>query len=186
MKLEMNLKMKLTRRPHTLIAVLLATCAAGTASAHTAWLEPASDANSWELKFGGHAGKLDPVEPAKLKAVTALDAKGVALPVRRTQGEASVRIAVDGKPALLALHYDNGVHSSTGKGPSVNKPMGEVPGATRGTNAQKYHKTIVAWSAQVTRPQGQPFEVIPLSATPPRAGVPFAFEIRLDGKPLAV
>jgi hypothetical protein len=48
--------------------------------------------------------------------------------------------------------------------------MNTVPGAVSATAAQKYGKTVVRWAPVVTRPIGQPLEVIPVSAEQPRAG----------------
>jgi nickel transport protein len=94
----------------------LALCgAAATATAHTAWLEPDPRPGVWTLMFGGHQGRLEPVTPSKLKAVTAVDARGRALRVSRSVKGADVRISVAGDPALIALHYDNGIHTRTAK-----------------------------------------------------------------------
>ena len=171
------------------LATLLTLAALGlgsAASAHTAWLERTDQANTWKLMFGGHQGKPEPAVPGKLRIVTAVDANGRPLTVRRTVTGADVRLAVAGRPAMLALHYDNGIHTRTATaGPSVERPMSEVPGAVSATSAVKYGKTVVAWAPVVTRPIRQPFEVVPLSAAQPRAGQPMRVQVRLDGKPAA-
>ena len=168
---------------------ILALGLAGLASnsdAHTVWLEPIGAAvGEYRVVFGGHAGKVEPYKPEKLKTVEALDASGRKLSVKRSSGGEGVRLHVDGAPALIAMHFDNGIHTRTAEGPSVEKPMNEVPGATRATYAVKYHKTIVEWQPRVTRPLGQPFEVVPLDAAVPRAGEPVRVQVLRDGKPLA-
>jgi nickel transport protein len=82
------------------------------------------------------------------------------------------------------MHFDNGIHSRPPSGPSIEKPMNEVPGATRATYAVKYHKTIVEWSPLVTKTIGQPFEVVALDAAAPVAGKPVRVRVLQDGKPV--
>jgi nickel transport protein len=166
---------------------LAALALASTASAHTAWLEPApGKPGAWRLLFGGHQGRLMPAVPAKLRSVTAVDAGGRELKVSRAGHGSDMLITVGGQPSMILLHYDNGVHTRTAaRGPSVERPMNEVRGAVSATNAQKYHKTIVTWSPAVARPAGQPFEVVPLSAAAPRAGQPMRVQVRLQGQPAA-
>ncbi len=164
---------------------LLSAAAATAAAAHTAWLERDARAGAWLLRFGGHEGRLEPVVAAKLKQVTAFDAQGRSLRVQRAVGADGVRLVIPGEPALIALHYDNGVHSRKVFGPSVPKPMNEVPGARSATNAQKHHKTIVRWAPLVTRPLGQPFEVTPLTAAQPAAGETMRVRVAMNGRPAA-
>ncbi len=163
-----------------------ALAALGTAAAaHTAWFERDAPSATWRLMFGGHAGRLVPADSTKARAITAIDAAGRQLPVRRLAKGGGLAVSVAGAPALIAMHYDNGIHTRTGSGPSVAKPMDAVPGAISAVNAQKYHKTIVAWSPVVTQPLGQAFEVTPLEGEQPRAGRPMRVQVRLDGQPAA-
>jgi nickel transport protein len=156
------------------------------AFAHTVWLEPvAQSAADYKVFFGGHAGKLETYQPEKLKTIDAVDKSGKPLAVSRKVSADGVRLHVDGSPSLIAMHFDNGIHSRPPTGPSVEKPMDEVPGATRATYAVKYHKTVVDWSPLVTKVIGQPFEVVPLSAQQPKADQPFRIRVLQDGKPVA-
>lgn len=167
----------------------LIACALGfaalSAQAHTVWLEPATAAGEYRVMFGGHAGQLESYKPEKLKTVEALDASGKKLAVKRTVTADGVRIRVDGKPALISMHFDNGIHTRTESGPSIEKPMNEVPGAKRATYAVKYHKTIVDWSPLAVKTFGQPFEVVPLDSAKPQAGKPMRVKVLQDGKPVA-
>jgi len=167
------------------VAGLLAVSSA--AAAHTVWLiQEAGQPDVFWVMFGGHAGAIDPYEADRLKTVRAMDANGRDLAVTRSGGDDSLRLRVAGEPVMIAVHFDNGIHSRTGSGPSVRRPMNEVPGAISATNAVKYNKTIVRWgSAVLTRPAGQPFEVIPQSAEAPRAGRPMQVQVRIDGRPAA-
>ena len=124
----------LPRRRYAGLLAVLALALPIAVSAHTAWLVPVDAAATWKLQFGGHQGRLEPAVADKLRQVSAIDAQGQALPVRRTQDGADITLAVDGQPALLALHYDNGIHTRTGRGPSVERPMNEVTGAVSAVN----------------------------------------------------
>ncbi|MBM0107792.1 DUF4198 domain-containing protein [Steroidobacter sp. S1-65] len=161
-------------------------CCASSASAHTVWLESVDKSTTdYQVLFGGHAGKLEPYRPEKLKQIDAVDRQGKTLAVSRDVTADGVRLHVDGAPVLISMHFDNGIHTRPPTGRSVEKPMNEVPGATRATYAVKYHKTVVDWSPLVTQIIGQPFEVVPLSAKQPAAGEPFRIRVLQDGKPVA-
>ncbi len=174
----------MTKPRSELIFVALMSMSAA-AVAHTAWLIPAGNTGEWRLLFGGHGGELEPSVPDKLKTVEAVDESATALAVERRTDRSDVSITVSGEPAIITVHYDNGIHSTGLTGKAVEKPMTEVTGAVRGVNAQKYGKTIVRWVPIITRPVGQPFEVAPLSNKPARAGIPMSVMVWLDGKPAA-
>lgn len=165
------------------LAILLL---AGPATAHTIWLVPAAGAlDGWRVLFGGHAGRTQTYPPEKLKEVEARDASGKLLPVKRHIMPDGVRLTVQGRPSLITAHYDNGIHTRRSDGPSVAKPLNEVPTGIRATRAIKYHKTVADWAPVVTRPVGQPFEVVPLSAVQPAAGHPMQIRVLIGGKPAA-
>jgi nickel transport protein len=154
------------------------------ALAHTAWMEadPASP-GVYRILFGGHAGQLEPLEPAKLTRIRAFDTRGEALPLQREDGEHGSRLTVNPDTALIALSYDNGIWARDRMGRSVNRPLAEVPGAVEATRALKFHKSILRWAPAVTEPLGQAFEVVPLSAQQPVAGTPMRVRVLVDGKP---
>jgi nickel transport protein len=168
------------RRARLALSIAALTLAA-PALGHTVWLMP--EAGGWRVLFGGHAGAIDPYPAAKLKTVTALAASGARLAVTRRVAPDGVHLTVAGTPSLILAHYDNGIHTKRSNGPSVEKPMDQVPHALGATRAIKYHKTIAAWTAIVARPAGQPFEVVPLSATQPVAGTPMRVRVLIAGKP---
>ena len=158
---------------------------AGTAAAHTAWLEiEDAEAGVWQVWFGGHEGKAETYPPEKLESVAAHAADGASLTVYRDDRADGVRVRADGDVAVWLVFFDNGVWSRPEGGRSVNRPMNEVPGAVSGVSAVKYHKTIVEWGEAATRAWGQPFEVVPLSAAPPVAGEPMRLQVLIDGQPV--
>lgn len=164
---------------------LLALSVARPALSHTVWLLPDSGKGSWHVLFGGHAGKQDAYPPAKLKTVTALAANGKPLKVTRAIRPDGVHLTIAGAPSLILAYYDNGIHTKRSDGPTVEKPMNLVPTGISATRAIKYHKTIAAWTPNVTRATGQPFEVVPLVATQPMAGKPMQVRVLIGGRPAA-
>ncbi len=171
----------------TWITAALLLLLAGNALAHSIWLRQDDDSpDTFRVHFGGHANVPAPHHADKLKSVEAFDTDGAELTVRREGEPTAVQVVVDGSPALIAIHYDNGIHSRTESGPSVPLPMNEVPGAIRATQALKYHKTIVRWGTEIVAlPLGQPFEVLPVDFEEPRAGEPMRVRVLLDGVPTA-
>ena len=165
------------------VAGAAALLAGSATSAHTAWLVRGAQPSTWLLRFGGHQGKLEPAVASKLKAVTALDTRGRSLAVKRLVQGSNVRLAVVGQPSLIGLSYDNDIHTRPPRaGPTVERPMNAVPGATSATSAIKYGKTIVRWDSIATRPLDQPFEIIPQRAVMPIAGQPMRVQVRLNGR----
>ena len=161
--------------------------ACSVASAHTVWLrQDTAQPSQFRVEFGGHAGAIDPYKAEKVREVSAVDADGKTLLVTKSGPNDAVRLAVDGKPVMVLVHFDNGIHTKKATGPSIPQPMDEVPGAVSAVNAVKYHKTIVTWGSDaLLKPVGQPFEVIPVSATMPVAGKPMQVQVRIEGKPVA-
>jgi len=166
-------------------AITVASLSFG-AAAHTAWLEPNDDlVGGYVVRFGGHEGKTEPYDTDKLKAVAAYSADGDPLGVVREDGDGGTSMRVEGKAAVLTLTFDNGIWSRPEGARSVNKPMNEVPGAISGVSAIKYHKTIAQWGETATRTWKQPFELVPVDATPPVAGEPMRIRVLIDGEPVA-
>lgn len=176
----MNLKL------HAVIAAGALILSSGAACAHTVWLEAVADKpGDFKVMFGGHAGKLETYAATKIKSVDAHDASGKALKVARDTTAGGVMLHVDGKPATILMHFDNGIHTRTAAGPTVEKPMNEVPDAKSATHAEKYHKSILVWGPSAVKASKQPFEVIPVSDKAPRAGEPMQVRVMSQGKPVA-
>lgn len=165
--------------------IMIAGAFAIPAAAHTVWLVPEKTGSSWLVQFGGHAGQTNTYPANKLKTVTAVGANGKHLRATRKARADGVHLTFSGQPSLIMAHYDNGIHTTRSNGPSVEMPMDKVPDALKATRAIKYHKTVATWSAIVTRKFGQPFEVVPLSASQPIAGEPMKVRVLIAGKPAA-
>jgi nickel transport protein len=159
--------------------------------AHTAWLQPSENAAanssgaSYQVYYGGHGGTLLDYPAQKVKEIEAIDASGESLIVSRTRDDNAVQVFVEGEPAVITMHFDNGIYTRLDTGESVNKPMSKVEGALSGMSAVKYHKSIVRWDNEATgKVMGQPLEVVPLASTQPVEGEPFKVRVLANGKPL--
>ena len=165
----------------SLLVLLLAACPGW---AHTVWLEPVPGENGiYRVAFGGHEGKEEPYPPEKLKRIDAFDPAGDAVTASHELSDAGVRIHAGSEVAMIALFYDNGIWATVPGERSVNRPLNEVAGATAATNALKYHKTVMQWTPAITRPIGQPFELVPVDSTPPVPGQPMKLRVLIDGEP---
>ena len=179
----------LTRK--SVIARILCTTAAAwllcanPVYAHNVWLEPDTQ-GGYVMQFGGHEGRTEAFDPAKLQRVHAYDLRGreVSCDVQNMHG--GIRVKPDAKAALIAVELDNGYFSSVKpEGDMLPLPMDKNPGAVRGVHARKFHKTVVRWGAVMQKPLGQIFEIVPQAGQAPHAGQPLKVQVLLNGKPLA-
>lgn len=156
---------------------------ASAAHAHNVWLE-ADAQGGYAVQFGGHDGRLEAFDAAKLQSVQAFDRRGRSIDVAITPQNGGVRVQPARQAALLAAHFDNGFFSRVGDGPMVNRPMNENPGATSGVHAVKFHKTIIQWGAIAQKPLGQRLEIVPLTHETPHAGRPMRVQVLWAGQPI--
>lgn len=162
---------------------LLTAMLAGTAHAHDAWVEPLGDA--YALYFG-HTDQRTAFPPEKVRSVAARDAAGQTLVTRLSPLADGMRVDAAGQPALFVVHYDNGHWTKDPvSGKSVNQARTEVPGATGGSHAIKYGKSVMSWSAIAAQPQGQRLEIVPLASAMPPAGGALPVQVLWQGAPLA-
>jgi nickel transport protein len=157
------------------------------ASSHVAWLVPIENkiphTRKYQVYFGGHEDKLQSYPAEKVKVVSAVSKNGAQLNVWRTMDDDKVQIRVDGNPAMIMLHFENGIYTRSANGKLVNMPMNLVDDPLSAVNAVKYHKTISTWSSIVTKPQGQPFEIVPISGNAPTAGEVMQVQVLIFGEP---
>ncbi|WP_380732940.1 DUF4198 domain-containing protein [Sinimarinibacterium flocculans] len=162
------------------VALCLLWGASGSAWAHDAWI--AIDGPAHAVRYG-HTAAGDPYDPAKIRQVRAWSANGdpVAVAVERSADGATATPASDA--AVLTLDFDNGYWSRVG-GQSRNEAR-TVTGAAEGTQSLKYGKTVLSWGDVVTRPLGQPLELVAVSATAPRDRQKVNVQVLHEGRPLA-
>ncbi|MGN1057324.1 MAG: DUF4198 domain-containing protein [Comamonas sp.] len=156
---------------------------AASAQAHNVWLEPDAQ-GGYLIQFGGHEGKLESFDPAKLQSVKAYDLRGREIATQVEQAGSGLRVLPAPKAAMIAVELDNGYFSGPATGPMKNVPMDQNPGSERGVHALKFHKTIIVWNGLTQRDLGQQFEVTPLQGKTPHAGDWLELKVQLNGHPL--
>lgn len=122
--------------------------------AHNVWLEPDAQ-GGYVMQFGGHQGKTETFDHAKLQRVHAYDLRGreVSCAVQSMRG--GMRVKPDAKAALIAVELDNGYFSSVKpEGDMLPLSMDKNPGAVRGVHARKFHKTVVQWGRRHAKAAG--------------------------------
>ncbi|CAM4351861.1 DUF4198 domain-containing protein [Comamonas aquatilis] len=181
--------MSVFKTHQNIIARILCTTAAAwllcanPVYAHNVWLEPDAQ-GGYVMQFGGHEGKTETFDPAKLQRVHAYDLRGREVPSDVKNVRGGIRVKPDAKTALIAVELDNGYFSSARpEGDMLPLPMDKNPGAVRGVHARKFHKTVVQWGAVLQKPLAQDFEIVPLQGRSPHAGQPFQVQVLLHGKP---
>ncbi|WP_326542917.1 DUF4198 domain-containing protein [Pseudorhodoferax sp.] len=153
------------------------------AQAHDAWIESRGD--GFAVVFG-HSDEQTEFAADKVRSALAFDEQGRRLAVQQRPADKAVLLQAERTPALWVLHFDNGYWSKPpGSTTSQNRPRTEVPGATTGTHAVKFGKTVLAWAPVVMQAHGQRLEIVPLTATAPAAGQALPVQVLWDGKPLA-
>lgn len=168
---------------NTLLAAALA--AAGTAAlAHDVWVQPRGDGY---VVLYGHGDKHDAYDHLKLKTLTALDAQGQALPVRRQPvagKDAPATVLVEGQPVLTLMVFDDGFWTKTEDG-WKNLAKDAVKNPLQSAYEMTLAKTVLAWGPQALRVHGLPLEIVPLNAQAPAKGETLQVRVLWEGKPLA-
>lgn len=173
--------MKRIQRNSPALALAVAAVFSMPAQAHDAWTE--ARGAGYAVVFG-HDGKLEDYAPAKVKELVAVDAGGAPLKIAQAATAGGLTFTVAGKPALVALNYDNGFWTKTTEG-LKNLPKNEIAGAISASHAVKFGKTVYAWGPAATKARGQVLEIVPASPNAPVAGKPVEMQVMWQGKPLA-
>lgn len=161
---------------------LLLGAAFNQVQAHDAWVE--ARGGEYVVLYG-HGAEIEAYDPLKVKTVSALDAKGAVLPMSRQISASAVQMKLLGSPALSVMFFDDGFWTKTEEGwknLAKNAVKGEVQSS--GYYVQ-LSKTVFSWSPVVTKPQGLPLEIVPLSAVAPAAGKTVPVQVLWEGRPLA-
>jgi nickel transport protein len=165
--------------------LILAVCAlAGAAHAHDAFFESLSTGGDGKfiVRFADQ-GKPLSYAPSKLKRTWAYNHAGQELSLQQTPGADVVEIKAPADAVMLALEFENGFFSRLPSG-SVEKPMNEVPGALSAVWAKKTGKYVLQWAGPVNKPAGMELEIIPTTASAPKAGDVIKVQVLWQGKPI--
>jgi nickel transport protein len=163
-------------------AALLFGCV--TASAHGIWT-----AERWGETgiVYGHGAEDGAYDPAKVKAVRAIDKTGKVVDAKAIAGDKRAVIEAADDAAILLVDFSNGFYSKGADGKWVAKPKDEVSGATEAGDNWKHNVTIRHLHGEaVPALPAQPLQIVPLAnPTELAAGDMFKVRVLYDGKPLA-
>ncbi|MBI5528764.1 MAG: DUF4198 domain-containing protein [Deltaproteobacteria bacterium] len=154
-----------------------------SAYAHDLWIE--KKGAEYVLQYGHRGGELMPIEAAKLKAVTCVDAKGAKsdfLPGASFQPKA---VTFKGTCACLSAFYHGGFFSLTPDG-EQNLPKNKVNDAVKSWESREFVKFVDAAAAGAQKPVGEQIEIVPVTnLTKLKEGDKATFKVLVDGAPVA-
>jgi len=164
------------------LLVSLALTWSAEAVAHDLWLERQNSA--FVLRYGHHGGEVLPLEGAKVRALLCRKDKGVRLNLLPAATVSARELRVTAGCAVLSAFFDGGYWSLTPDG-EKNLPKNKVPDAVKAWRSQQFAKWIDIHSPLAAEPQGDAFEIVPVSnLAKVKTGDKATFRILFDGKPL--
>lgn len=164
------------------LAACLVVVSTSAARAHGVWT-----AERWG-QLGviyGHGAEDGPYDPAKIKSVAGINAKGEAVDVKVNAAENHATLAAGDDAAAILIIFDNGFYSKAPDGTWVNKGKSEVPGATESGQYIKYNVSVIKADGALPSLPAQPLQIVPL--TNPATlehGKSFKVRVLFNGKPL--
>jgi uncharacterized GH25 family protein len=163
--------------------VLLVLTWAGRAFAHDFWLE--REGGAFLLRYGHHGGESLALDAGKVKRLTCRKAKGAPENVLRAAVVAPKQLSLTASCVLLSAFFDGGFYSLTPDG-EKNLPKHQVPDAVKAWRSKQFAKWIDVRSPLAGQPQGDEFEIVPVTdLAKARTGDKASFRVLLGGKPVA-
>lgn len=177
--------MKQSTLAYTLALALGLALAAGTATAHSVWIEPNKDGKLM-IENGDPGEPSDAYDPQRVTRAWAFDKDGKAIPVEVERFEKAAAVKPAAGAALVAALFDNKYWAKGQDGKWNNGPKGTVSNPTIAGPSTKMPKTYLAPVATFAKPLGLDLEIIP-QADPAtlKAGDKLTVQVLLRGKPLA-
>ena len=165
------------------LGALLALGVAGSAVAHSVWLDPADGRIAVVY---GHGHEHDPYDPTRIDAVTAFDAAGKAVAVQTVAAAEAASLEVGDDAALVALTFDNGIWTQSPAAGWVQAPKHEVEGYAGSGHYWKFTKLVLASLDDPSQAVGLPLEIVTVEDPIGLAsGDELTIRVLLDGAPLA-
>jgi hypothetical protein len=160
---------------------LLVLSTSSQALAHDLWLERQS--GGFLLRYGHRGGEALPLDAHKLRA---LMCRKPATPPEDLLHAAVVspsQLSLAATCVVLSASFDGGFYSLTPDG-EKNLPKNKVPDAVKAWRSRQFAKWIDIRSPLAFEPQGDQFEIVPVSdLAKVKTGDKATFRVLLDGKP---
>jgi nickel transport protein len=167
-----------------LLSVLLVSVAGQMVLAHDTWIEKR---NGELLVLRGHGGEVEAYDPALVKEAIALDAKGQAVETEIKKNKENAALTPKGNPVVIAALYDSGYWLKTTDGwKKATKREGKAKyNIIESLKSKQWCKSVLAPSAECSKPVGQPFEVVPQKdPTTVKVGDKLPIKVVFDSKPV--
>jgi nickel transport protein len=166
-----------------LFTVLLLLPATQLVLAHDTWV---GKRNGELLVLRGHGGQVEGYDPALVKEAKALDAKGRVVQVEIVKNKENVSLSTKGNPTIVGALYDSGYWLKTTDGwKKATKREGKGKyDIVESIKSKQWCKSVLAPSAECSKPLGQRFEVVPQKdPTTVKVGDKLPIKVVFDGKP---
>lgn len=154
--------------------------------AHSLWVQEVDGA--YAVCRGTIGERPDPYNPSCVTQISAKTPDGTGLSITRTNEKERVVFTTNEKPALVAVVSEWGDRVNTTRGKKLmSRQAAEAAGLTvvRAFVSTQFSKTLLAPSVFNCQPLGLKFELVPLTDPMPlMSGVPAAFKLLFDGRPL--
>jgi nickel transport protein len=135
------------------------------ALAHDIWLVPADGKNTYRLAYG-HIGDLEIPDLGKVMEIEAYDTRGKLADISvKRHNDGNVDITTAAGVTMVYINYDNRFSLQNNEGEwlyNTTKWEFNAPHKASG-RYQKFSKTVLAWSPEVSKPLGVDLEIVPLS-----------------------
>ena len=167
-----------------LFAVLLLAPATQFALAHDTWIQKR---DGQLLVLRGHDGSVEAYDPTLVKEPKATDVKGQVVAMEVVKNKENTTLSPKGDPAIVAALYDSGYWLKTTDGwKKATKREGKGKyDIVQSLKSQQWCKSLLAATAESSKPVGQRFEVVPeKDPASVRMGDQLPIKVIFDGKPV--
>jgi nickel transport protein len=166
----------------TAVPLLVAFAWSHVAAAHDLWIEPGD--GGFVLRYGHHGGAVLPLAAEKVRTLTCRDAQGKVANLRGSAVVAAKQVDLKATCVSLSAFLDGGFYSLTPDG-EKNLPKNQVPDAVKAWRSRQFAKWVDAKSQLAGQPQGDAFEIVPVTdLAKAKTGDKATFRVLLDGRPL--
>jgi uncharacterized GH25 family protein len=160
------------------LASLLLT--SGQALAHDFWLE--WQAGAFLLHYGHRGGEALPLDAAKMRTLICRRDKGAPEDLLPRAVASPTELKLAAPCSVITAFFDGGFWSLTPDG-EKNLPKNKVPDAVKAWRSKQFAKWIDIHSPLASRPQGDEFEIVPVSdLAKVHAGDKATFRVLLAGQ----
>jgi nickel transport protein len=173
----------MTKHAFPLLAAFVVFTWTSQALAHDLWIERGD--GGFVLRYGHHGGAVLPLQADKVKTLACRKDKGKAEDLRGKAVVASKQLGLKATCAALSAFFDGGFYSLTPDG-EKNLPKNQVADAVKAWRSKQFAKWVDGKSPLAGQPQGDEFEIVPVSELgKTKTGDKATFRVLLAGKPLA-